>query len=137
MPPDPFLVPETRAWLAKSAEDLRAADHGFTAVPPLVADITFHCQQCVEKAMKGLLTWHGKPFRKTHSLEEIGELCAAIDPNLEPLVDRVAPLTAYVWKYRYPGEPDTPDLDEAQAALALAREVNSAILARLPEAVQP
>lgn len=91
MPHDPLLIAETRGWFTKAANDLRAADHEFSAVPPLLDDIVFHCQQAAEKAMKGFLTWHNRPFRKTHSLEEIGEQCLAIDQTLKPLVDRAVP----------------------------------------------
>ena len=42
MPPDPELIAETRGWLARVVLDLRAADHEFTAVPPLLDDIVFH-----------------------------------------------------------------------------------------------
>lgn len=71
MPHDPALVAETRAWFWKAAEDLRAGTFEFEAVPPLTADIVFHAQQATEKAIKGFLTWHGRPFRKTHNLVEI------------------------------------------------------------------
>ena len=46
-------------------------------------------------------------------------------------------LTDFAWKYRYPGEPEEPSREETEAALALAREVYEAILARLPEEVRP
>jgi HEPN domain-containing protein len=137
MPHDPVLVAETRAWFAKAANDLRAAEHEFTAVPPLLSDIVFHCQQAAEKAMKGFLTWHNTPFSKTHSLEEIGEQCLGIGPTLKPLVDRAVPLTDYAWRFRYPPETDEPSEAEAQEALALAREVYDAILSRLPGEVRP
>lgn len=137
MPPDLLLVADTKAWFVKAANDVRAAEHEFTAVPPLLGDIVFHCQQAVEKAMKGFLTWHDRPFRKTHSLEELGEQCLEIDSTLKPLVDRVVPLTEYVWKFRYPGQPEEPPVAEAQEALALAREVYEAILSRLPAEVRP
>lgn len=81
---DPILTAETRAWFAKASEDLRAADFEFGATPPLLADIVFHCQQAAEKAMKGFFTWHSQPFRRTHSLEEIGTQCLTIDPSLHP-----------------------------------------------------
>ena len=137
MPHDPLLVAETKEWFAKAANDLRAAEHEFTAVPPLLGDIAFHCQQAVEKAMKGFLTWHNRPFRKTHSLEEIGEQNLAVDGTLRSLVDRAVPLTDYAWKFRYPGGPAEPSVPEAREALALAREVYTAILSRLPEDVRP
>ena len=100
MPDDPDLVAETRGWLAKAALDLRAATHEFTATPPLVDDIVFHAQQAAEKSFKAFLTWHQIPFRKTHSLEEVGEQCLAIDADLKATVDRAVPLTEYAWKFR-------------------------------------
>jgi HEPN domain-containing protein len=137
MPQDPLLVAETKSWFSKAANDLRAAVHEFSAVPPLLGDIVFHCQQAAEKALKGFLTWHNRPFRKTHSLEEIGEQCLEIDQTLKPVVNRAVPLTDYAWKFRYPGEPEEPPVAEAQEALALAREVYEAILSRLPMEVRP
>jgi len=137
MPHDRVLVAETKAWFAKAANDLRAAEHEFTAVPPLLSDIVFHCQQAAEKAMKGFLTWHDIPFRKTHSLEQIGEQCLGIDPTLKPLVDRAVPLTDYAWRFRYPPQTEEPSASEAQDALGLAREVSETILSRLPGEVRP
>ncbi len=70
MPHDPARVADTRAWLQKADNDLRAAEHDQTARPPLLGDVTFHAQQTAEKAFKAFLTWHDRPFRKTHNLEE-------------------------------------------------------------------
>jgi HEPN domain-containing protein len=80
------------------------------------------------KALKGFLTWHDQPFRKTHNLVEIGEQCVTIDTTLEDLARRAARLTEYAWKFRYPGEPAEPPVEEAQEALACAREVYEAVL---------
>jgi HEPN domain-containing protein len=137
MPLDAERIAEVRGWFVKAAEDLRAADFERTAQPPLSGDMAFHAQQAAEKAMKGFLTWHDRPFRKTHNLIEIGEACTAADSTLDALLRRAAPLTEYAWKFRYPGEPELPPLNEAEAALALAREVYEAILSRLPPEVRP
>jgi HEPN domain-containing protein len=137
MPLDPERIAEARAWFVKAADDLRAADFERTAEPPLTSDIVFHAQQAAEKALKGFLAWHDRPFRKTHNLVEIGEACVLVDSTLEPLLRRAAPLTEYAWKFRYPGEPEPPPLNEAEAALALARKVYEAILDRLPSEVRP
>jgi HEPN domain-containing protein len=53
-----------------------------SADPPLLADVVFHCQQATEKALKALLTWHDRAFRKTHNLVELGEACVEIDAAL-------------------------------------------------------
>lgn len=132
MPRDPARVADTRAWLQKADNDLRAAQHDRTAEPPLLGDVTFHSQQTAEKTFKALLTWHDKPFRKTHNLEELGEACLAFDPSLKAVVDRAVPLTQYAWRFRYPGEPGEPTPSEAEEALAIARYVLQSVRARLP-----
>lgn len=137
MPHDPARVADTRSWLTKADTDCRAAAFELTAKPPFAADVVFHAQQAAEKALKGYLAWHDVPFRKTHDLAEIGRQCVEIDSSLEPLLARAARLTEYAWKFRYPGAPDDPTREEAEKALAQAREVLEAILGRLPPEVRP
>lgn len=88
MQSDPGRTADTGEWLRKAKLDLRAAEYGLEAEPPLSADVVFHCQQLAEKALKGFLTWHDEPFRKTHNLVEIGQQCAAMDQTLEDLLRR-------------------------------------------------
>jgi HEPN domain-containing protein len=137
MPHDPELLAETRSWFLKGSRDLEAGAFGLTAPSPFTEDAVFHAQQAAEKALKAFLVWHGVPFRKTHSLEELGAQCEAVDGDLKPVIDKAVPLTKYAWAFRYPGEPEAPPHEEAQAMLALAREVFEAVLARLPEQVRP
>ncbi len=137
MPADPVLVAETKAWLRKAALDLQAAEHDLTAFPPLFADAVFHCQQVVEKTLKAFLMWHNTPFRKTHSLEELGEQCLDHDQTTRSLIDRAVPLTEYAWKFRYPGDPDEPSREEAQEALDTAKEVFISITSKLPQETKP
>lgn len=137
MPLDSALVGETAAWLRKAASDIRAAELELTVEPPLSGDVVFHAQQTAEKALKAFLVWHRQTFRKTHSLEEIGEQCLDLDPSMRSLVDRAVPLTEYAWKFRYPGDADGPPRAEAEESLAVAREVYQGVLARLPVEVRP
>ncbi|MCC6629588.1 MAG: HEPN domain-containing protein [Chloroflexi bacterium] len=137
MPPDPVLVADARAWLVRAAADLRAADVDLAALPPLLEDALFHSQQAVEKAFKAFLTFHLQPFRRTHSLEEIGAACLALDASLRPTVGETAPLSEYAWAYRHPGPAMAPDRVEAEQTRAIAQRSYQAILARLPEVVHP
>ena len=138
MPPDDARLQDARAWLAKAELDLKAATHEMTApAQALWGDVMFHAQQAAEKSMKAFLAWHDVPFRKTHNLEELGQQCVFVDAMLAPVSDQAAPLSEFAWKFRYPGEAAEPDRAEAEAALAAARNVHDAILARLPEEARP
>jgi HEPN domain-containing protein len=102
-----------------------------------LTDAAFHCQPAVEKVFKSFLMWHSVPFRKTHSLEKLGEQCLDVDSTLRELIDCAVPLTEYAWKFRYPGDPEEPSFDEAKEALQIAREVYEAVLGLLPADVRP
>jgi HEPN domain-containing protein len=128
---------EVREWLQGPPEDLREAEHDLRAVPPLVRGALFHCQQAVEKTFKEFLTAHERPFRKTHNWGELGAMVVACEPALNDIAQRAVDLTPYAWRFRYPGISGDPTLEETQDALALAREVCDAILARLPGEVRP
>ncbi|HEY3215335.1 MAG TPA: hypothetical protein VGK93_02460 [Candidatus Eisenbacteria bacterium] len=67
---------------------------------------------------------------------ELGRACVSVAAELEPVLRQAGPLTEYAWRFRYPGEPDGPSIEEARAALATAREVCGAIAARLPAEVR-
>jgi len=45
---------------------------------------------------------------------------------------RGAVLTEYAWKFRYAGEPNEPSREEADASLYMARELQAAVVSRLP-----
>jgi HEPN domain-containing protein len=132
MGPDEARLRDTRAWLKRAERDLRSAEHALTAPDPLREDTVFHCQQAAEKSFKAFLTWHDVPFRKTHSLEELGRQCSSMDPSLRAVVDEAAPLSEYAWRFRYPGPLDVPSPEETAEALAVASRVMAAVLDRLP-----
>lgn len=129
MPPD-ARDREVSAWLARARQDLRAAEVDLLAEPPLLGDAAFHCQQAVEKALKGLLARHGHPFRKTHDIGELAVACLGHEPSLEHLLRRSAPLTEYAWRFRYPGEVFEPEREEVDDVLDVARRVVDEVAAR-------
>ena len=136
MPLDPVRTADTKAWLVKAVRDLRV-EILLAAEPPDSEGALFHSQQAAEKALKGFLTWHDVPFRRVHELDVIGEQCVAVDHSLQDVASRADTLTKYAWRFRYPGVPYEPSLDEARAAFDLAREVMDAVLRRLPPETQP
>ena len=137
MLPEEAKTADVRAWLSKAETDIRSAEHAMKAPSPILEDTVFHCQQTAEKSLKAFLTWHDAPFRKTHSIEELGRQCTGIDANLGSLIDQAVPLTEYAWRFRYPGEPVSPTQREAEDALQVAKSVYGAVVERLPEEARP
>jgi len=137
MPHDPVLLAETKAWLTRAASDLLAAAVDVEVSPPLLEDALFHSQQAIEKSFKAFLTFHNIPFRRTHSLEELGETLLAIEPSLSGLVNEAVPLTEYAWLYRYPGESPNPTMQEVESARRVAQSVFSSVLLHLPPEIRP
>lgn len=133
MTPDEARARETRAWLDKAAEDI-ASCRALTDSGHL-ANALFFCQQAAEKSLKGFLTWHEQPFRRTHDLEELGEACRVIDNTLAALVTEADVLSDYAWKLRYPGAPYSPDKVEARTMLDIAERVFEGVRSRIPHAL--
>jgi HEPN domain len=74
-----MLAAETREWLDRARADLRACEVLIQA--GLHAEALFHAQQCTEKAMKAVLTWHQIPFKKTHDLDDLRQACLPLNPE--------------------------------------------------------
>ena len=93
MPLDPARIADAKPWLQKASEDLRIGAFQLGGDPPFLSDIVFHAQQACEKAMKGFLAWHDRPFGKTHDLVQLGRACASIATDLDSVLRGAAPLT--------------------------------------------
>lgn len=90
--------------------------------PPSVGIAAYHCQQSVEKVIKGMLVVAGIHFPKTHDLRALGDLAEVHFPAWRDLFTRCIPLTGWGYAYRYPGledepPPDTVDLSDALAMI--------------------
>jgi HEPN domain-containing protein len=133
MTPDPLLLDETHAWLDRARRDLRAAKVLIGAEE--YAGALFNCQQAAEKALKGFLTFHQRPFAKTHDLSELRPDCLAIDASLQPVLAQADELTKYAWRFRYPGAPYEPDNAQTADGLERAEATLRAIEHRLPPAI--
>jgi HEPN domain-containing protein len=133
MTPDQLLLDETHSWLVRARRDLHAAE--LLLAGEAYAEALFHCQQAAEKALKGFLTFHQKPFRKTHVLGELSTACLAIDSSLQPVLKRIDNLTKYAWQFRYPGAAYEPGEAEAAEELEKAETTVREIEDRLPPSV--
>src|SRR5689334_21157243 len=129
-PEAPARVVATQAWFIKANEDLREAEFVLTATPPFIGSSLFHSEQAVEKAAKGFLTWHDKPFL-TDDLEQLRAFCVEIEPSLDAALTDVHLLTEYAFRFRYPNDLAEPTFDQATETLRFAARVVGAVLARV------
>jgi HEPN domain-containing protein len=98
-------------WLERAEVDLRAAEILIEA-DPLILDIAcFHCQQAVEKFLKGYLGYIDIVFPFTHSLEYLLELCSEHDNEFGVL--EIGNLTQFAVRMRYPHDSFAPDKEES------------------------
>jgi HEPN domain-containing protein/predicted nucleotidyltransferase len=116
-------------WLAKAEADRRVAVACMAMVPPEVGLAAFHCQQAVEKLLKGFLVLAGKRSRKTHSLTDLGALAQPSFPEIADLVAAAGNWSRWAFDFRYPSE--NPPAEPSDAELRRALAVIDALAARL------
>lgn len=95
--------------------------------PATLRSALFHCQQAAEKSSKAFLTWHQRPFPKTHDLRVLSGLCSEVDASLEAAVAPALALTRFAVAMRYPGETEDPSIAEVRKWLAIARAIFDAV----------
>lgn len=120
-----------KAWFMKADHDLKAAESLLESGQSLNDIISFHCQQAVEKYLKGYMIYLDMKFIKTH---EIGELITMIekkDPDMTDLKERADKLTDYSVEVRYPEDFYLPTPEEIREAIDIAREVKTFVINRL------
>jgi HEPN domain-containing protein len=66
--------------------------------------ICFHCQQAVEKYLKGFLVFHGEEPPYIHDLDKLCKQCKSIEPLFAEVVDICSRITQYGVQPRYPAE---------------------------------
>jgi HEPN domain-containing protein len=130
----PEHVAETRHWLTLAREDLQVAGLLLTETRYL-GPILFPCQQAAEKALKGFLIWHDRPFRRTHDLVELVNQCAVVAPEFAVLRAPADILTPYAVDARYPESAGRLTVAEALEAHRLAQQILTFALDRLPPEV--
>ena len=121
-----------RGWLRKAQSDLVAMDTLLKAGSLDAA--TFHAQQAAEKYIKAFLLNADVEFPYTHNLERLVEICCAVDPSFEELVDVVESLTPYAVELRYDAE-FWPSDEEVKDARSRTLKVRDFVVGRLPSSI--
>lgn len=122
------------AWFEKANEDLFAARFlNGSKNPKSFVPIAFHCQQVVEKGLKGFLTYHGKKFEKTHNIRETMGFVLQIDPSLNEILEPTAELTQFAVAFRYPEALKRDlSLEDVDYLISITEKAYKEILSRIP-----
>ena len=110
-------------WMLKAQHDLKSAQLLNGATPPLRDTAIYHAQQCAEKALKGYLSFAGKPIEKVHNVRILAEKCTAIDSHFGSIFDAAVFLTPFDTLYRYPDDIIEPDSEDVNSAIQYAEQI--------------
>jgi len=119
-------------WLHKARRDLLSAKRLARGPDPYLDTAIYHCQQCVEKAIKGWLVYHDQSFEKTHDLRLLVTLASEVESQFTQWFDVAEQVTPYATAYRYPGEILEPTEDEYQQAFKAASRFYDFLCSVLP-----
>jgi HEPN domain-containing protein len=89
-------------WFAKANDDIRVAELALAADPPMLDPAAFHCQQAVEKIIKGLLVAACIYPPRSHDIETLADKAGLAYPNLANEMRSFAHLTEWLTASRYP-----------------------------------
>jgi uncharacterized protein len=110
-------------WRDVALEDRRVAATCLGLDPPMRGMAAYHCQQGIEKLLKGFLTLGGKRAGKTHSLAGLGRAAQASFPEIADLVAATKGWSDWVFVFRYPlprrRRKPLPEAEELRRALAV------------------
>lgn len=110
-------------WLKKADHDLITARQTLALSSGPTDTPCFHSQQAIEKALKGLLTFHGITFRKIHDLMLLLDMVSHLLPTLENYRESFEEISGYAVEVRYPSEWLEPTRTDAMQALVVAEQV--------------
>ncbi|HYE00013.1 MAG TPA: HEPN domain-containing protein [Alphaproteobacteria bacterium] len=118
------------AWFAKAQNDIAMIRNGLLGPMPSAEGAAFHCQQAVEKLLKGVLAADDRIAARTH---DIAELLRQLGAD-HPLAAAFAPLdhlTVFAVQFRYPAmigdEPDPPTPEAVTAWLGAIEALKLAV----------
>jgi HEPN domain-containing protein len=110
-------------WIKRAKSNLVRANQTNTSPEVLLEDLSFDCQQAVEKALKALLRFYDLDIPKTHS---IGLLLSVLESNsfiIPSNVQEGVILTDYAVQTRYPGDYEPVTKDEYAEILTITNSI--------------
>ncbi len=106
----------SKQWSDFAEMDLKTAEYLYENMFPKPLEIIcYHCQQAVEKKLKGILISKGVELKKTHDLGLLAEMLSDYIEVEERYLEICDNLTPYGVKIRYPQELDIDEIHTKRA----------------------
>ena len=121
----------TKQWLTKAREDWDVVQILLGDDNPPTSAVCFHCQQCVEKLIKAILTRHAVEFPKTHDIERLIKLTGDLVPRLDSLLPLAQKLTVYGVDTRYPADIKIVSPSEMKEIVEITEKFREVILSAI------
>ena len=121
-----YMRKPAESWLAYAHTDLRAAQT-LVNQSDLTGVATFHCQQCIEKALKALLVFNGQDVPRIHDLVTLHKRTSEVVMLPIEATELVQVNDAYI-DTRYPNDTDAasrqvPSEEKTKVFLSLSENV--------------
>ena len=117
-------IAEAKRWFEYAQNDFEAATILSNQSKPKFEIVCYHCQQCVEKMLKGFIALRGGKLQKLHDLVVLCEYCSTYDSTFENILTKCSDLTIFSSEVRYPNvlEIDNYHMKYALESTILIRE---------------
>jgi HEPN domain-containing protein len=120
-----------RAWMLRADANERTARQllGWPDEEIVTDSVGFHAQQMAEKYLKAFLIAREIHFRRTHSIEELLQQCAAADSDFGDL--DAGDLTEFAVEQRYAEDYQSLSAESARNAFGRACAIRDLVLNKL------
>jgi len=118
-------------WIIKADHDLGTAKITYLHIPDYLDTTTFHCQQAVEKYLKGYLIFLDIEFKRYHDLIYLLELITPKDPEIQKYYDDLLELQGYAVEIRYPNETINLSNEKVEKAISIAKNIRLTITSKM------
>jgi HEPN domain-containing protein len=120
-----------KKWIESGDHDLGTAHLIYQYIPRYRDTIAFHCQQAVEKYLKGYLFFLEITFSRSHDLSYLLSLISQKEKVSDEMFDKSAELEDFAVEIRYPDTTIELTNDDINVSLSISREFRDFILLRM------
>jgi HEPN domain-containing protein len=120
-----------KQWIEKADHDFGTAQLVFLYIPEYRDMMAFHCQQAVEKYLKGYLLFLDIQFKRLHSLNYLLSLVSQKDGISIELFDEASQLEDFSVEIRYPDTMIELSVEDILHAFKITRDFRKYVLIKM------